>query len=54
MVVKYTLNPDWQAFTDKATARWVLPTPGGPRKITLPFCRMKVRKALHNSGNGRV
>src|ERR1019366_3039884 len=36
-VAKRTRWPAWQARTPSATARWVLPVPGGPKNTTFSF-----------------
>ena len=39
----FQARPAWQAFNASDIARCVLPTPGGPKNTTLPFCRINAR-----------
>ena len=43
------LNPFLMAFTPSATARWLLPTPGGPMKSTSSTSRTKAHMARVSS-----
>jgi hypothetical protein len=43
IVMKQTLKQWFNALMASAIARWVFPTPGGPKKITFSCLAIKVR-----------